>query len=138
MNEDATDLEPLVLVADNDTGVRDLLCEVLRRHGMQTVVAGDGEEALKRLAVGPVDLLVCDLDMPLMGGEEVIRRLGDFASPPPVLVVSGYIDSLIERDLTSQDVVRGVFRKPFDVFAFAAEAANLAGCARSAEAGEAS
>lgn len=138
MNEDVREAEPLVLVADNDTGVRDLLCEVLRRHGMQTVVAGDGEEALKRLAVGSVDLLVCDLDMPVMGGEEVIRRLSDFASPPPVLVVSGYIDSLIERDLAAHEVVRGVFRKPFDVFAFAAEAAELAGCPRSAEAGEAS
>jgi len=127
--------EPVVLVADNDPGVSALLQEVLSRSGLRTVVVADGEAALQFLAQRGVAVLVCDLDMPKLGGEEVLQRLGEFADPPPVLVISGYLDAEIERQLRGHAAVRGVFRKPFDVFSFAEAVQRLV---RSAdEAGEA-
>ena len=115
----------LVLVADNDGGVNDLLREVLSRFGLRNAAVSDGMSALRYLERGGVSLLVCDLDMPEMSGRELIERLAELPEAPPVLVVSGYLDARSERDLASRPGVRGVFRKPFDVFAFAEKAAEV-------------
>jgi CheY-like chemotaxis protein len=126
MNVTASELvDHLVLVADNDSGVNALLQEVLSRSGLRTAAVTDGEAALEFIRNGPVSLLVCDLDMPKMGGEEVLAELRQLAESPPVLVISGYLDERIERELSALDEVRGVFRKPFDVFAFADTAVRL-------------
>lgn len=115
----------LVLVADNDSGVNDLLREVLSRFGLRNAAVGDGVSALRFLERGGVSLLVCDLDMPEMDGRELIDRLAELPGPPPVLVVSGYLDARCERELAANAAVRGVFRKPFDVFAFAEKALQV-------------
>ena len=115
----------LVLVADNDSGVNDLLREVLERFGLRTVAVADGAAALKVIEQGSVALLVCDLDMPEMSGHEVLERLEGLPRPPAVLVVSGYLDARSERDFAARPGVRGVFRKPFDVFEFAEKAAEV-------------
>ena len=121
-----SDEQPLVLVADNDAGVNDLLQDVLGRSGLRTVAVADGVTALRVIAEGGVALLVCDLEMAEMGGEEVLRHLAAMPDAPPVLVVSGYLDPHLERDLQGQRLVRGVFRKPFDVLAFADLAQRIA------------
>lgn len=116
---------PMVLVADNDTAVNSLLCEVLARSGLRTAAVEDGASALKFLDNRPVSLLVCDLDMPVMSGEEVLEALGARSDAPPILVVSGYLDAELERRLADHAHVRGVFRKPFDVFSFAETVSGL-------------
>lgn len=118
---------PLVLVADNDVGVNALLQEVLTRAGLRTASVTDGAAALRFVQETPVALLVCDLDMPLMDGREVMQHLEAMAAPPPVLIVSGYLEAELERRLVDSAIVRGVFRKPFDVGKFAASARAIAG-----------
>jgi CheY-like chemotaxis protein len=122
---DAAPESPLVLVADNDRGVNDLLREVLARVGLRTAAVADGAAALQVVAEGRVALLVCDLDMPKLGGGDVLAALGRLPDPPPVLVVSGYLDPHTERVLAAHRHVRGIFRKPFDVFAFAETARRI-------------
>jgi CheY-like chemotaxis protein len=124
---------PLVLVADNDGGVNDLLREVLSRVGLRTAAVADGAAALQVIAAGGVALLVCDLDMPKLGGSDVLAELARSPDPPPVLVVSGYLDAHTERALTAHRHVRGVFRKPFDVFAFAEAARRIVAPEREVE-----
>ena len=128
---------PVVLVADNDTGVNELLCEVLSQVGLRTESVGDGQAALSRIAAGGVRLLVCDLDMPVVSGIEVVRRIPRGGGAPRVVVVSGYVDARLEHQLRGSGVVAAVFRKPFDLFAFADEVAALVRGAGSAPAGEA-
>jgi len=123
----------MVLVADNDLGVNDLLREVLERQGLRTRAVGDGAAALEVIESEDVSLLVCDLDMPEMSGQELLKRLEGHPRAPAVLVVSGYLDANTEREFGARPGVRGVFRKPFDVFAFAEHAAAV--MAGSAEAG---
>ena len=84
-----------VLVVDDDPDVRALVVRSLGEFGVGRVLeAGDGEEALGVLgAEGPVDLIVCDLDMPAMDGVAFVRALRADPDPAvaatPVLVVSG-------------------------------------------------
>ncbi len=117
---------PLILVADNDPDVSVLLADVLRMHGARTEVVPDGRAAVQRLEGGDIDLLVCDLDMPHLDGEGVVQALAQCPSPPPVLIVSGFIDDATVARLHRSPHVCGVLRKPFDVIEFAQRACATA------------
>ena len=108
-----------VLVADNDAGVRSLLAEVVRRSGCAVLEAENGVDALAVIERRPVDVLVCDLDMPGVAGEEVVARVAARSAPPAIVVVSGFLDPGTVDALQAQACVRAVLRKPFDVLLFA-------------------
>jgi two-component system chemotaxis sensor kinase CheA len=77
-----------VLVVDDSPIVRDLLSELLSSVGLEVRTAGDGAAALQMLAEHPVDLIVCDVEMPVMDGFELLRRLRDRAERVPVVMVT--------------------------------------------------
>ncbi|WP_342375100.1 response regulator [Myxococcus stipitatus] len=64
-----------ILVVDDSPLTRELISSLLEAVGYDTVVAGDGAEALDVLEGPPVDLVVTDLEMPGMDGLELTRRL---------------------------------------------------------------
>ncbi len=114
-----------VLLADNDAGVGRVLEQVLAREGIDVQWAADGEIAVQALRRGGFQLLICDLDMPKLSGEEVLEHLGKIPAAPPALVISGYLDASSNRRLLEIPGVRMTLRKPFDVFAFARLVADL-------------
>jgi two-component system chemotaxis sensor kinase CheA/two-component system sensor histidine kinase and response regulator WspE len=77
-----------VLVVDDSPIVRDLLSELLSSVGLSVRVAGDGAAALQSLAESAVDLIVCDVEMPVMDGFELLRRLRERAERVPVVMVT--------------------------------------------------
>jgi chemotaxis protein histidine kinase CheA len=77
-----------VLVVDDSPIVRDLLAELLASVGLSVRVAGDGAQALQSLAEQAVDLIVCDVEMPVMDGFELLRRLRDRADRIPIVMVT--------------------------------------------------
>ncbi|MGE0142867.1 MAG: response regulator [Planctomycetota bacterium] len=115
---------PLVLVADNDPHVGQVLVLFLERAGLRVEACADGRAAEARLARGGVAALVCDLDMPHMAGEVLLERLGERA--PPTVVVSGYVDHRMEERLRAHPRVVDVLRKPFDLPSFARLVATAA------------
>ena len=82
----------LVLVVDDEPGVRELVCRVLRGEGYRTLEAAHGGEALELVETGsePVDLVVTDVVMPGMDGRELGRRLAQSKPSLPVLYISAY------------------------------------------------
>lgn len=64
-----------ILVADDDATQRFYISALLRKLGHEPVEAADGEEALRMLASSEAQILVCDLDMPVMDGLELTRRI---------------------------------------------------------------
>ena len=81
-----------VLVVEDEDVVRGLVRQVLQGAGYEVVVARDGEEAFALAAKHHVDVLLSDLMMPKLGGQEVAERLR--ASHPELKVVfmSGYAE----------------------------------------------
>ena len=67
--------QPLVLAADDDEDILDLVAFRLERSGYTVIVARDGEEALELAAKELPDLAVLDVMMPKVDGFEVTRRL---------------------------------------------------------------
>jgi two-component system response regulator FixJ len=111
--------EPLVLIAENDAGVRELYRYVLAARGVRVECVADGPAALARAQRGGVALLVCDLEMPGLRGQELLAALQRGGEAPAALVVSGHLDPAVEDEVRLYPQLRGIWRKPFDVFAFA-------------------
>jgi CheY-like chemotaxis protein len=88
-----------VLVVDDDELVRRYIDRVLRDAGYHTAMAADANEAIKLAWTdGPFDLLLTDLVMPRMNGDELARRLRLSQPDLPVLYFTGFSDRLfIER-----------------------------------------
>jgi two-component system response regulator MprA len=78
-----------VLVVDDEPAVRDSLRRALQLEGYEVELAGDGLEALERLAVeNGVDALLLDVSMPRLDGLETCRRLRRDGNALPVLMLT--------------------------------------------------
>ncbi|HET9627666.1 MAG TPA: response regulator, partial [Kofleriaceae bacterium] len=77
-----------VLVVDDSPIVRDLLTELLSSVGLDVRSAGDGAQALAALNERTADLIVCDVEMPVMDGFELLRQLRDRPERIPVVMVT--------------------------------------------------
>jgi chemotaxis protein histidine kinase CheA len=77
-----------VLIVDDSPIVRDLLSELLSSVGLEVRSAADGAAALELLAEQPADLIVSDVEMPIMDGFELLRQLRDRAMRVPVVMVT--------------------------------------------------
>ena len=65
----------IILIVDDETEARQVLCAYLQRKGFITQEAGHGKEALAAIEAQRPDLLILDLLMPVMDGFEVLRFL---------------------------------------------------------------
>ena len=102
---------PVVLVVDDETGIRELVRRYLAAEGMEVVEAADGEEALARFEERAPDVVVLDVMMPGIDGVEVLRRLRS-ASDVYVLMLtarSEELDRLVGLSVGADDYVT----KPF-------------------------
>jgi two-component system chemotaxis sensor kinase CheA len=77
-----------VLIVDDSPIVRDLLVELLSSVGLEVRAASDGVAALEQLAEQPADLIVSDVEMPIMDGFELLRQLRERAMRVPVVMVT--------------------------------------------------
>jgi len=82
----------LVLVVDDEETVRTIACKVLERAGCRTLAARDGREAVEifEAQAQEIHLVLLDLTMPVMDGEEAFRAIRAIRSEVPVILTSGY------------------------------------------------
>lgn len=121
----------VVLVADDDRGVRQSVCEILEAFGYRVISAEDGEEAVTQLASHEVDAVVLDIKMPKRDGLSVLRQLVPEPPPPGVIIVSAYDVS----DETRNDLGRrvcNVLRKPVAPLSLLEAVAGAVAVARNA------
>src|SRR5690554_2331202 len=87
---------PKVLVVDDNKFIVSLLRRYLQKLGLSSPLeAHDGAEALDLLDTAPIDLVLCDLNMPGMDGIEFLRHLAARERAPAVALVSGQDRSLL-------------------------------------------
>ena len=104
-----------ILVVEDDSMVRELVCETLLSQGYRVSVAEDPEQALAMfLQIEAVDLLVTDVVMPYMNGRELHRRLSQQSAGLRVLYMSGYTENVIaDQGMLHEGV--DFLQKPFSV-----------------------
>ncbi|HET8773604.1 MAG TPA: response regulator transcription factor [Thermoanaerobaculia bacterium] len=105
--------EPVVLIVDDDAGIRESLCSELRADGYDAITAPDGRAALAAFRVHLPDLMITDLAMPGADGFALISQIRAF-SRTPILVISvrgSDADKIRALDLGADDFVT----KPFSI-----------------------
>jgi CheY-like chemotaxis protein len=95
----------ILLVDDNSNGLK-ARKSVLEEHGHSVVTSSGGEDALERFRREKFDLVVTDYKMPGMDGVELISRLRQLRPAVPVILLSGFADTLgLTQENTGADVV---------------------------------
>ena len=91
----------LVMIIDDEAGVRELLGDALKLAGFETVTAADAMVAQTLLRSTKPDLLIVDINMPLMDGFEFIERIRSNGDNTPALMLSARGDRAdVTRGLT--------------------------------------
>jgi signal transduction histidine kinase len=78
-----------ILVVDDEEVLRQGCSRVLQSAGLRVITAANGREALDRLAAEPVQVILCDLKMPVMGALEVLEEAAKRYPDVPVIIMTG-------------------------------------------------
>jgi two-component system, chemotaxis family, chemotaxis protein CheY len=106
-----------VLIVDDSSVMRKIVERALRQAGVnlaQVVEAGNGVEALAAVRAGKIDLILCDINMPVMDGLEFIKQLSTTENGrgvPVVMITTEGSEGHVVQALSAG--ARGYIRKPF-------------------------
>jgi len=94
-------MSQLIMIIDDEAGVRDLLGDALKLAGFATITAADAMIAQTLLRNTKPDLLIVDINMPMMDGFEFIERIRGAGDNTPALMLSARADRAdVTRGLT--------------------------------------
>ncbi|MHB8581177.1 MAG: sigma-54-dependent transcriptional regulator [Ignavibacteriaceae bacterium] len=79
-----------ILIVDDDAKILYAFLEVLKKDGYSAITANDGEEALRTVASGNVDLIFMDITLPKLDGLGVLKKLREQNINIPVIIITGY------------------------------------------------
>lgn len=104
--------EKTILVIEDESVLRNLTKRILEKAGYRVICAEDGERGLESIESNRPEVVLLDLNMPGMGGLEVLRALKERGIEQKVVVVSGSIDGRAQEEAESLGAADYV-RKPF-------------------------
>jgi PAS domain S-box-containing protein len=107
----------IILVVDDEEGVRDVAERMLQEIGFDTITAADGRQALDLLRRSGDEItgMLLDLSMPRMGGQETFMRLRASYPDLPVVMMSGYTEEVVAEQLGESTQSTAFIQKPFVV-----------------------
>jgi len=106
-----------LMIVDDSATMRKIVMRTVRMSGLEferIEEAGSGVEALEKLQGGPVDVILCDINMPEMSGTEMVkkaRELPQCSGTKIVMVSTESAQDLIDRVIS--DGANGYITKPF-------------------------
>lgn len=112
-----------ILVVDDEPKVCDLIKAYLEKDGYQVILAGDGKSAVEKARSHKPDLIVLDLNLPVMDGIEVFRTVRAISDIPVIMVTArdDEVDKIVGLQLGADDYVT----KPFSPRELAARVAAV-------------
>lgn len=119
---------PTVLLAEDEAVVRQIAAAILQREGFRVRTAVDGREALDILQGpegGTFDLLLTDMLMPRMGGEQLAREALRLRPDLPILFMSGHFEP-VRTGPDIDDMAGNFLPKPFKPADLVEKARSLA------------
>ena len=104
---------PHVIVCDDDDLIRGAIIDHLTGDGMRTTACANGEECLDALRTSAPDAITLDLDMPVLGGLDVLRKMREEGIRVPVIVLTAAV-SIDSAIAATQLGAVAYLKKPFD------------------------
>jgi CheY-like chemotaxis protein len=86
---------PSLLITDDDAAFRETLRGVFEPRGFRTLVAGDGEEALRIVRNEEIHLVLLDMHMPKLTGLETLRLVKQFKALLPCILLTAALDEVL-------------------------------------------
>ncbi len=102
-----------ILVVEDDNDINQLLCNIIRKNGYFSQSAFSGTEAILYLEKQDWDMVLLDLMLPGMSGEEVLEKVA-VQNNIPVIIISAKLDQQTKVDMLRAGVVDYI-TKPFDI-----------------------
>jgi two-component system copper resistance phosphate regulon response regulator CusR len=101
-----------ILIAEDDAPLASFIAKTFNAEDHSTEIADNGEEALRRLTTSNYDLLILDLNLPLLDGSQVLARLRNRDAELPVLILTA-TDHVAERVACLDAGADDYLTKPF-------------------------
>ena len=98
-----------VVVVDDDPGIREVVRGTLEDEGYEVDEATNGQEALSHIAAAPPDLVLLDLNMPLMSGWQLQKQLRVLEVVAPIVFMTAGNNARTEAE---RDQAAGYLAKP--------------------------
>ncbi len=114
-NPDLSDTaDKLVLIVDDEQGIRDFLEIIIRKEGFKVELSGDGADALNKIRTLSPDIVILDLMLPKYNGLEILRELqADERAGIPIIIMTGrQMDSSTADMIRQESNVREFIQKP--------------------------
>ncbi len=106
-----------LMIVDDSATMRKIIMRTMRMSGLdfdQTVEAGNGAEALEKLKGSAVDIVLCDINMPEMGGMEMVKKVREIDACKDTKIIMVSTESSQEVvDNAIADGANGFITKPF-------------------------
>lgn len=96
-----------VLIVEDEDGIRLTLRDYLKKRGFNVLVASDGVGAIKQLLDSPVEVILSDYRMDVLGGDYWVRFLQKYCADKRVFITSGFVKPEFSIPFP-------VIHKPFD------------------------
>jgi CheY-like chemotaxis protein len=104
-----------ILVVDDEAIMRDLLTDYFEMMDYAVVSAKDGSvawEMMNGYQAGEFDLIITDINMPIMGGIELSRLIKNKFPDMPIIMMTGYGIEKVKQDVEKAE---GFLAKPFEL-----------------------
>lgn len=104
-----------ILIADDDPANLELACEILANHGFAVVPARDGLEVLEMIQSVQPDVLLLDIQMPRLGGLEVLTRLRENQSFSRLPIIAASASAMSgDKEVALSRGFNAYIEKPFE------------------------
>lgn len=106
----------LILVVEDEMALQNLVVEILESHGYRAQVANNSLQALDLFSENPdkFDLILTDLGLPQMSGEELIEHIRGMNPRIPIIAATGYVNEERNADVLNRGVT-ALIQKPFSL-----------------------
>ncbi|MFT5698878.1 MAG: two-component system response regulator PilR (NtrC family) [Desulforhopalus sp.] len=104
----------LVLIVDDERGMRDFLKILLEKEGHKALTANGGKKALEILETKTVDLVICDIRMPEITGIELLEIIKENSPELPVIMITAFA-SPDDAVMAMKNGAFDYISKPFNV-----------------------
>jgi hypothetical protein len=105
---------PVILLADDETGLREMLRMVLEHEGFAILEAANGEEAVQAVERGTVGAVLLDVQMPVLGGLDAFVQIHRMAPQLPVILGTGFVGE-VELTALREAGADDLMTKPYDI-----------------------
>ncbi len=106
--------QPRILVVDDETNMRRILQATLQREGYDVTTAENGHAALNEMKKDPREIVITDLNMPVMDGMTLLKNLSRLYPDTPVIILTAH--GTVENAVQAMKEGAGDYiTKPFDI-----------------------